>query len=77
MAVMVGLWQNFIITIVSSSQLHKESAQNSPELVVAIKSFCHTPTITAISWMPSGFHNFFTLAILCRAARLGHTFFTA
>ena len=35
----------------------------------------HRPTITVISWPPPGLHNFFTLAILCRAARLGCTLF--
>ena len=43
--------------------------------IVVIKIFCHRSTITAISWLPIGFHNFFTLAILYRAARLGRTLF--
>ena len=26
---------------------------------IVIKIFCHWPTITAISWLPPVFHNFF------------------
>ena len=33
--------------------------------LLLLKFFCLRPTITAISWPPPGFHNFFTLAILC------------
>ena len=42
--------------------------------IVTFTIFYHTLTITTISWLPLGFHNFFTLAFLCRAARLGRTF---
>jgi len=34
-------------------------------------------TITAISWLPPGFHNFFTLAILCRLPDWSAPIFTA
>jgi len=43
---------------VASSQLHQESAQNSPKLLL-IKFLPSIYTITAISWLPPWFHNFF------------------
>ena len=39
------------------------------------QNFCHRLIITTISWPPPEFHNFFTLALLYSAARLGHTLF--
>jgi len=55
----------------NNSSPYPSFTRNSPELLLL--KFCHRPTITAISWPPPGFHNFFTLAILCTAARFGRT----
>jgi len=73
MAVMVGLWQKFTIQV-NFVLIPSEAGIKThwPELLL-LNFFCHRPTIAAISWPPLGFHNFFTLAILCRTARLGHT----
>ena len=57
---------------VASSQLHQESAQNSPELWLS-KYFPSTYTITAISWLPPLISQLFALTILNGAA----PFFTA
>jgi len=45
------------------------------DLNCVMKNFYHGVIITAISWPPPGFYNFFTLAIFCTAARLGCTLF--
>jgi len=78
MAVMVGLWQKFSITTTQVNLCpYPNFTRNQLKihLIIVIKIFCHRLTITAISWPPPGFHNFFTLAILYRAAGLDHTFY--
>ena len=74
MAVMVGLWKNFYNNNQFNLLPHLSFTRNQYKLmwIIAIEFFCHKPTITAISWPPPGFYNFFTL---CKAARLGYTFF--
>ena len=75
MAVMVGLWKKILITTVqvNSMLIPSEAGMRIQiDLNCCYQKFCHKPTIIAISWLPSGFHNFFTL---CRAARLGHILF--
>ena len=66
-SVMVGLSQIFQFRSWSICVLISASLGNSTKFTrIIIKIFCHRPTITAISWPPPGFHNFFILAILCR-----------
>ena len=78
MAVMVVLWQKILIKTIQVNFVlipSEVGMRTQNELNCFYYNFCHRPIITAISWLPPGFHNFFMLAILCRASRLGHTFF--
>ena len=78
MTVIVGLWQkNLIATTkwICADPSEVGMRQHRLTWIVVINRFCLRPTITAISWSPPRFHNFFTLAILHRTARLGRTLF--
>jgi len=58
MDVMVSLWQKILIPVnFVLTPIARDKDTNWPELFL-VKKFCHRPTIL-------GFHNFFTLAILC------------
>jgi len=67
---MVSLWQKFSTTKIQVNLCpHPSFPRNQNKI--------HLNLLLLYSLLPPGFHSFFTLAILCRAAKLGHTLFTA